>query len=103
MDLRHNFIAHRGNTTNEINFGYLKMNVETLQRSVHTKQLKRQLPNDGDIIRYNDLLTHLIDLITQKLYKHADKVWKHMMSTFTPEQIAMLKIAGPTKEVLKKS
>ena len=97
IDLRHNFTAHRGSTENEMSFAYLKLNIEDNSRQVKVKQLKRRMPKAADFPNYHNLFSHIRQIIEDKFLKEANKVWTHMLENYAPEELARLKIAGPTK------
>jgi len=74
----------------------MRMNVDSLSRQVRVKQLKRRMPKAEDFPRYVELFDHLIKVVEAKFQKEANKIADHLFEQFTPEQLALLKIAGPT-------
>lgn len=96
MNLRHNFVAHRGSTEHEIGFGYFRVKIDDLSRHVNVKQLKRRLPSKDELKDYIQLFNHLVKVVEGKFEKEAGKVMKHMLSEYTGEELAQFKIAGPT-------
>lgn len=104
MELRHNFVAHRGKTENEHSFPFLKIYLKDNACMIRIKQIKRAKPKDTNIEGYICLITHLISLIEVKMQKCADKVYRHLLDNYTAEEWAFFKIAGPiNKEVINKS
>lgn len=97
MELRHNFAAHRGSTEHEMAFAYLKLNIKDLSKQVGVKQLKRMMPKEEDLPLYLELFEYLIDVVEKKFEIAANKLWDHMVKEYSPERMAGLKIAGPTK------
>lgn len=96
MHLRHNLVAHRGSTEHEINFVYLKLNIENLSQQVKIKWVRRHRPTDEELKDYVDLIKHLIKTVEEKLFKVADKIWTHLIKNFSPDELSKFKIAGPS-------
>ncbi len=99
MDMRHNFVAHRGSTQHEIGFAFLKLNIKDYSRQVRVKQIKRISPKPENLPQYIELMDYLIGVSEKKFYEAGVKVWTHMLKEFTPEMLAQLKIAGPTNDI----
>lgn len=97
MELRNNFVAHRGSTDNEFFLVYLTLNHISLERQVQIKSVKRLMPDHNELIEYKNLITHLISVVEGKFERAANKVWKNMLDNFSPEELSQLKIAGPVK------
>jgi hypothetical protein len=95
MELRHNFVAHRGSTEHEFGFAYLTMNLQTYERQARVKQIKRHTPDSEEISNYITLVTNLIRVVESKFKRAAEKTWSHMLEKFTPEELGSFKIAGP--------
>ncbi|KAA9341155.1 hypothetical protein [Larkinella humicola] len=93
MDLRHNLVAHRGETIQEIGIAYLRLRLHDSARGAHVRQGKFKIPKDLNVIV--ELLEHLIAVCEMKFEKATEKAWDHMMKTYTPTQMALLKIGGP--------
>jgi len=98
MDMRHNFVAHRGSTEHEVGFAYLKLNINDYSRQVKVKQLKRGRPKKESLTDYEKLLNYLIEVCESKFYAAGVKAWKHMLKEYSPDMMAELKIAGPTEK-----
>ena len=98
MDMRHNFVAHRGSTQHEIGFAYLKLNTKDYSRQVRVKQIKRTGPKPENLSKYIELLDYLIALSEKKFYDAGVKVWDHMLKEYPPDMMAGLKLSGPTQE-----
>ncbi|UYZ64871.1 hypothetical protein [Hymenobacter weizhouensis] len=98
MDLRHRFLAHRGITDNEFGVAYLTMNLQTYARQAQIKSVKRNMPDRAELLNYRALLVHLIAKVEQKFEKTARKAWRHMLDTYTPQELAHLKLAGPVTD-----
>ena len=98
MDMRHNFIAHRGTSEHEFGITYLSLGVDDLSRRVRVKQIKRKTFNKDKIEKYIELIDFLVMCIEEKSQKEAEKLWNHMLNEYTPNQIGLMKIAGPSEE-----
>lgn len=98
MDMRHNFVAHRGSSEHEIGVAYLSLGVSDLTRQVRVSQIKRKSFDNEKIDKYIELLDFLISVVEEKYRKGGERLWNHMLNEYTPNQIAMLKIAGPSDE-----
>ncbi len=96
MTLRHQFIAHRGETNHETSIAYLRINTDTLNKHVRVKMRKTNKPNKTTIKRYIEIIDFLITVAENKFQYLGLKVWKHMLKEYTPDQFAALKIAGQT-------
>ncbi|MBL7869262.1 MAG: hypothetical protein JNM71_14695 [Flavobacterium lindanitolerans] len=98
MDMRHNLVAHRGSIEHDLGFTYLSLDAKTLARQVRVKQIRKKGFKIEDYKRYLILIDYLIDVVEKKFAKAAAKIWTHLLENFKPEQLALLKIAGPTNE-----
>lgn len=97
MNLRHQFIAHRGETNHETSVAYLRLKLETLERHVRIKMRKTNRPNKNTIRKYIRIVTFLIDLVENKFKNTGVKTWNHFMKENTPDQANNFMIAGPKK------
>jgi hypothetical protein len=96
MNMRHNFVSHRGETEHETSVAYIKLNITDLSTQVKVKQIKRYFPSSKKLTSYLELINHLITQTELKFKKAGEKVWKHIRTEYPPENFAQLKIAGPT-------
>jgi len=103
MELRNKFVAHRGKNVNEFSFAYLQLKIDGNQRGLRVKTLQRNRPPKSDLPIQIELLDYLIELTESKFRKEADKVWNHILKSFTPEQINILLIARPATPYIKNS
>lgn len=97
MDMRHNFVAHRGSSEHEFGVAYLSLGVPDLTKHVRVKQIKRKSFDSAKVDKYVELLDFLISVVEEKYKKGGEKLWNHMLNEYTPNQLAMLKIAGPNE------
>jgi hypothetical protein len=95
LDIRHNFVAHRGNTEHEVGVAFLRLNIKDLSRQVRVEQIKRRMPELTELPMYVKLFDHIIAVVEKKFQKEANKVWDHMITAYKPEYLAMLIIARP--------
>ncbi|MES2396319.1 MAG: hypothetical protein V4549_09965 [Bacteroidota bacterium] len=92
MELRHNFIAHRGSTDEEIGIGIVRMNIETLQRQIKVKQIKRIKPSSEKLQSYIKLFNFLLIVVETKYEVSANKIAKYLVEAFTAKELAMMRI-----------
>jgi hypothetical protein len=92
MELRHNFVAHRGISKSETIIAYLRLHVKNLTKTVKIKQEKRVKPTKEDITRYLQVIDYLIGLTEKKVYAEGSKVWNHIQSKYKPEMLAALRM-----------
>ncbi len=91
MQLRHNFIAHRGDTDSEIGIAFLAWPKEGNERSqVRFSQIKQISFSPDELAAIEKLLKFLLDTAVEKIQKTGQKVNDGMLNLFTPEQLALL-------------
>ena len=94
IELRHQFIAHRGKTDNEIAIAYLlfsKNDTDALSQ-LRFSQLKQTSFSTKDLDRIETLLKHLIEILKVKIQKSGQKVHDGMFNEFSAEHLAMMRI-----------
>ena len=74
MNLRHNFVAHRGPTIHEYALAYIKVDPEKNESEIKIEQLKRNRPEQRDLDNYVILFDHLITLTEEKIKKAGNKL-----------------------------
>ena len=90
MDLRHNFIAHRGITDNEVSVVYFKIPIKSKDKTsteYRIKTVRSILPNIVQLREIESCVIHLIEIVEQKIKMQTEKVHKMILSEFTPEMI----------------
>lgn len=96
MELRHQFIAHRGDTENEIGVSYMlfpkKGSLDKTQ--LRFSQLKVVGFSKDDLDRFEVLVKYLVQKLLEKIQKSGEKVHDGMLKQFTPEQLALMLING---------
>lgn len=100
MDLRHQFIAHRGKTDSEVGVSFLIIpkqgDIEKTQ--IRFSQLKQQSFSDGEIAKIEALLKFVIKHIEEKIEKSAQKIHDGFLENFSHELISMLTINNTKTE-----
>ena len=90
MNLRHNFIAHRGDSEGEVDAAYLlipKHEGESQVRYVQTKQMRLNSEMIKNILL---LIDYLIEKVTDKINKTAKKTYDAYFGNFTKEQMRFM-------------
>jgi hypothetical protein len=79
MNLRHNFIAHRGITKFESSslFMLIPKNDEISEKAkIRLLGLKQTFPNNDELILYKDYFLYLLELVNKKIQKSVEKANK---------------------------
>ncbi|MEO6136105.1 MAG: hypothetical protein ABIP35_13195 [Ginsengibacter sp.] len=96
IDIRHQFIAHRGDTENEIGISY--MLVPKTENSDKTQmrfsQLKMIAFSEKDLVRIESLVEYIIEKLLEKIQKNGQKIHDGMLNLFTPEQLSLMLMNG---------
>ncbi len=95
MNMRHNFVAHRGSTEHDFAFAYIRFGIKNMTQEVRVKQLKKKSFDSNNLPHYIELIEFLINLVEDKFYKAGVKVWNHLLSEYSVQEFSLLKIAGP--------
>ncbi|GAB4002172.1 hypothetical protein GCM10028807_60230 [Spirosoma daeguense] len=92
MNLRHQFIAHRGDRENEIGISYMLIPKEgSLDNSqVRFSQIKMAGFSVEELDRIEGLLSYLIEKLWEKIQKSSQKVYDGVLSLFNPEQLSLM-------------
>lgn len=96
IELRHQFIAHRGETENEIGISYMLVpKKDSLDKTqVRFSQLKMVGFSNEDLNKFEKLVRYLIEKLLDKIQKSGQKVHDGMLNQFTPEQLALMLMNG---------
>lgn len=94
IELRHQFIAHRGKTENEVGIAYLTIpKKDSIEKSqVRFSQLKLTSFSDVDLDRIEKLITFLITKVMEKIQSSGQEVHDTMLKIFTTEELGMMMI-----------
>lgn len=87
MDLRHNFVAHRGKTSHEQFLAYIRIDPIEKESEVKIEQLKRNRPDPSELEAYVKLFDFLIIIVEDKIRKTGEKVVKKLFQTKTPNEL----------------
>lgn len=92
MELRHQFIAHRGDTESEIGISYMLVpkNDKIENSQIRFGQLKQVAFSEDDINRIEKLIKFLLEKVLVKIQKSGQKVYDGMLNIFTPEQLTLM-------------
>lgn len=84
MDLRHKFLAHRGDTILEQGILFLQIPKDKLKNSpqFHVESVRAGSPLDKELKDYMELFNHLKLVIQRKLEKQSTKIETKMMIDF---------------------
>ncbi len=93
MDLRHQFIAHRGKTESEIGIAFMlipkaKGNDEKSQ--IRFNQLKQYSFNTEKLTEFENLIKFIIAELDGKIQKSGQKLHDGLLNNFTPEQLTLM-------------
>jgi hypothetical protein len=93
MSLRHQFIAHRGDSEGEIGISYVLIpKVGTSQSQVRFSQVKQVSFAKDELDKIEMLLKFLIEHLIKKIQKHGQKVNDSLLALFSPEQMQYMMI-----------
>src|SRR5690554_1378004 len=92
MELRHNFIAHRGDTENEVEAAYLLIPKEQGEPQVRYAQKKRMNLDSEKRKEISFLIDFLVPVVMEKIQKSGDKTYNALFDNFTPEQMSFMLI-----------
>jgi hypothetical protein len=87
IDLRHNFVAHRGKTIHEYALAYIRIDPEKNESEVKIEHLKRNRPERHELLLYVEMFEHLISFTEDKIRKTGNKIVKRLFQTTTPNPL----------------
>jgi hypothetical protein len=87
MNLRHNFVAHRGKTIHEFSLAFIKVDSVQNQLEIKIEHLKRNRPEHQDLQKYTLLFDYLINITEEKIKKAGNKIMKRLHATTTPDDL----------------
>ena len=82
MSMRHNFIAHRGQTEHEFGKAYFQIYPKTMIWGIKVGIQRRHSFELDEIPEYIKLTEHLIQITTEKYDKIGKKIMEHIMNNF---------------------
>ncbi len=86
MNMRHNYIAHRGLTDDDFGVGVFCLNKKTLSQRIYVNQIKRISFDKDNIDLLKELIDTLIQITESKYLKASLKVKKYMLG-LNPEKL----------------
>lgn len=94
MDLRHQFIAHRGDTESEIGIAYMLVPKaeNELQTQLQFSQVKQKSFSNIDLDRFENQMNFIHFVLLEKIKKTGQKLHDSYLNLFTPEQIVAMTI-----------
>lgn len=94
IELRHQFIAHRGKTESEVGIAYLAVpKKDSLEKSqVRFSQLKLTSFLEIDLDRIEKLIVFLLEKIMEKIQATGQEVHNTMLKAFTTEELGLMMI-----------
>jgi len=92
MDLRHKFVAHRGESTNEVSMSFMRVHFTLDGKEIVVRQLRQNRPDEGLLKNILTITEHLIPQIVKKYEKAAIKISRSMFKNFTPEELIKMRI-----------
>ncbi|RZJ77583.1 MAG: hypothetical protein EOO47_16365 [Flavobacterium sp.] len=97
MDIRHSYIAHRGETANEQAMVFIKVSKTGYMMDPDTEDIiisrKLASPRIGDLKMYVELFNLLLNEVQEKIQKQADKAHQAFLNTYTPKQAKALLVS----------
>lgn len=89
MNLRHQFIAHRGDTESEIGIAYMLIPKEknNLQKQIQFSQVKHKSFSKDDLDRFENQINFTLELLITKIKKTGQKLNDSFLNLFSPEEI----------------
>lgn len=92
MDLRHQFIAHRGETESEVGIAFMLIPKEKdkTQSQVQFFQVKQKSFSIDDLNKFEFLMNFINDWLMKRIKKAGEKLSDGFLNSFTPEEIVML-------------
>ena len=94
MNLRHQFIAHRGDTESEIGVAFMiipkKGNVD--EKQIQFNQLKRSSFSSEKLNLIEILIKSIIEDLKVSIQKNGEKLNDSYLKIFTPEQISIMSV-----------
>lgn len=99
MDLRHQFIAHRGDTESEIGIAYMIIPKETngLETEIRFSQVKQKSFSKEDLDRFENQMNFILESLLEKIQKTGQKLHDGFLNLFSPNEIVAKMIINNAK------
>ena len=99
IELRHKFIAHRGDTANQVDIAVMLFPKEGNERTqMRYKQVRRLSLSEENLQASQSLIAFLIVYVEQKITSTGQRAHDGFLQMFTPEQLAIMTINNMTDE-----
>ena len=92
MELRHKFVAHRGESSNEISIALMRIHNPSYDKEIIVKQLRQNKPRVELLKNLLKLIEFILPIVEKKYEKAAIKVSKAVLENFTAEQLTKMRI-----------
>jgi len=93
VDLRHQLIAHRGKSENEVGIAYMSIPKDEKEQSqIRFSQLKQTSFSSGDLSKMEVLFEFLIPFIENKIQINGQKIYEAMLDSFSAKQLSQMGI-----------
>jgi len=106
MSLRHNYVAHRGTTIEDIGIAYITLHTDREGISAHAKGLIRITTDLQSHDSYVKTVSFVKDVTYEKFKKLAVKIWNHLLNEKSNSHLESMIIAGRrelSKKLLRKA
>ncbi len=91
MDLRHQFIAHRGKTESEIGIAFMLVpKADNGKSQIRFNQLKQYSLETEKLVGIENLIKYVISDLDEKILKSGQKLHDGLFNKFTPEQLTLM-------------
>ena len=92
MNLRHQFIAHRGETDSEIGIAFMIIPKEGSidDNQIRFTQLKQNSFSPERLDLIEKTINHIIESLKESIEKNGQKLYENFLKIFTPEQIKLM-------------
>ena len=96
MDLRHQFIAHRGDTESEIGISYMIIPKEKgdTQTQIRFAQVKQKSFSNEDLDKFEKQMKFIHEWLMKKIQKTGQKLHDGYLNIFSPEEIVKMLVNG---------
>ena len=94
MDLRHQFIAHRGDTESEIGIAFMLMPKEEKgeKNQIRFSQVKQKSFSEEDLNKFEEHIKFILALLMEKIEKSGQKLYDGYFNIFSPKDIVNMLI-----------
>ncbi len=98
MNLRHHFIAHRGDTESEVEGAFLLIPKEEKDPQMRFLGLKRMTFSQEKKKKIIVLIDFLLDEVMKKIERAGQKMYSAYLKNFTPEEMGIMRIDNVEEE-----